>query len=373
MLRRQKTSIVTLISFFVLSVCLIGIMGPKKVFSEEAPLKIIRVGAYENYPKIYTDDDGNISGIFADIVNYIADKENWKIEYVKGSWTECLDRLKNGQIDVMVDVAYSDERAQEYDLSNETVFINWGVVYSRVDANIQSIPDLDKMKVAVMKESIHTTSEDGIVKIAEKFELNTTFVEVEDYTKVFEMIDQREADAGVVNRVFGDSFARNYHIRKTPIVINPVKLKFAFPKGAAQNANLIEKIDKHVFDLTKDPYSIYYKSLDRYFPKEEDVRFIEKVPVWILGILFGTTLLLIVALLASAELNRRVKKRTKTLHLVNEELRKKISSQREAEAKLNVSERQLRQKVKEFEHLFKLTVGREKELRKIKEQLQKKA
>jgi len=357
--------------FLLFCVLPLSIRFSSKVLAQDEPAqKIVRVGTYENYPKIYTDENGKTAGIFADIVNYIAEKESWEIEYIHGTWTECLDRLKNGEIDVMVDVAYSDERALEYDFSDETVFINWGVVYSRTDANIQSIPDLDKMKVVVMEESIHTTGEDGIVRLTEKFELNTTFVYVEDYTKVLEMLDLREADAGVVNRVFGDTFAKEYDVRQTPIVINPVKLKFAFPKGAVQNAYLQEKIDKHVFELTKDPYSLYYKSLNQYFQRDENIKLIERIPVWILGVLFGTTTLLITFFLISAELNRRVKKRTKTLHLVNEELREKIAALKESETTLKSTQHNLKEKIKEFEHLFKLTVGREKELRAIKEKIQ---
>ena len=54
----------------------------------------IRVGAYENAPKIFTDESGKVSGFWVDITNYIAKKEDWNIEWVHGTWDECLEDLK---------------------------------------------------------------------------------------------------------------------------------------------------------------------------------------------------------------------------------------------------------------------------------------
>ena len=42
--------------------------------------QIIRVGIYENEPRIFTDDEGNVSEFWPEITDYIADRENWKIE-----------------------------------------------------------------------------------------------------------------------------------------------------------------------------------------------------------------------------------------------------------------------------------------------------
>lgn len=344
---------------------------PSRVFSQEVKEKrIVRVGAYENYPKIFTDDNGGFEGIFPDILKYISEKENWEIKYVHGTWSECLMRLERGDIDLMVDVAYSEERAELYEFTEETVFINWGVVYTRIDANIQSIPDLDGMYVAVMNDSIHTTGPDGIKSIIKDFELEVTYNEVDNYTQVLELLDNKKADAGIVNRVFGDTFAEDYAVRKTPIVINPVKLKFALPKGADDNEYLINTIDKHVFELTKDPYSVYYKSINTYFPENDQVRIIEIIPKWLLGIFIVSSVLLVVFFLVSTELNRRVKKRTAELKALNIELTEKIKLQKEVEEKLRKSEQVQKNKIEEYEQLYKLTLGREKKMEEMKKQIE---
>ena len=62
----------------------------------------IKIGTYENSPKIFTDTEGNVSGFWAEITNYIAKEENWEIEWIHGNWEQCLERLEFGEIDMMV-------------------------------------------------------------------------------------------------------------------------------------------------------------------------------------------------------------------------------------------------------------------------------
>ena len=58
----------------------------------------IRVGVYENRPLFFTDADRKVKGIFADILNYVAKKEGWTIEYVNKSWIECYEDLRSGKL-----------------------------------------------------------------------------------------------------------------------------------------------------------------------------------------------------------------------------------------------------------------------------------
>jgi signal transduction histidine kinase len=236
---------------------------PGNVAADLAPqeLPVIRVGAYENHPKIYTDDEGKVVGLFPDILNYIAIKEGWKLKYVHGDWTQCLDRLETNEIDIMVDVAFSEKRATLYDFSNETFLVNWAAVYTGKEHTIESLVDLNGKKVAVMKGSIHTDGEGGIKKLAEKFDFAATFIEVDNYKEVFELLANNKADAGIVNRIFGSLFADEYGVKKTTIIFNPRHLKFAFPKDSALAPLLTEKIDHHLNELKKNPESIYNKAL----------------------------------------------------------------------------------------------------------------
>ncbi len=226
--------------------------------------RLVRVGAYVNPPKIYVNQEDDVVGLFPDILRDISGKLNWDIRFVWGTWTQCLDRLEKGEIDIMVDVAYSSQRARKYAFSDESVLVNWGVVYTRGDSPVNTIVDLDGKKLAIMANSIHSKGENSIRSLAQKFEINCRFVEVNTYKEVFEKIQAREVEAGVVNRLFGALHKDEYEVVDSPVVFNPRHLRFAFPKNAKKTVELKKGVDQNLRLMKEDPLSGYYKILRAY-------------------------------------------------------------------------------------------------------------
>jgi len=221
----------------------------------------IRVGAYDNRPKIYTNESGQIEGLFPDILNEIAKKESWHLEYVHGSWSECLSRLEKNDIDIMVDVAFSKARAQRFIFNEETFLVNWATVYTSKDIRIHSLIDLKNKTIAVMKGSIHTDGDNGIKRLLYQFAIDCEFIEVDSYKDVLTCLSNRKADAGVVNRIFGTLFARLYGVKETSIIFNPSHIKFAFPKQSPIAKKVINRIDEHLSKMKDNPDSIYNKAM----------------------------------------------------------------------------------------------------------------
>jgi ABC-type amino acid transport substrate-binding protein/signal transduction histidine kinase/ActR/RegA family two-component response regulator len=232
----------------------------------------VRVGAYENRPKIYTNSQGGVVGIFPDILDTIAYEEGWRLEYVPGTWSQCLERLEKNEIDFMVDVAYSDERERRYDFSDESVFINWATVYTKSGFAIQSLLDLRGKTVAVMRKSIHTEGSGGIKQLASRFDLDLTYIEVDSYDEVFALLDSAAADAGVVNRLYGALNEKSHDILKTVLLFNPVQLKFATAKGNSHGLSLLERVDLQLKRLKNDPDSVYHEIISAYLNGTEFLR-----------------------------------------------------------------------------------------------------
>ncbi|MDD5503027.1 MAG: transporter substrate-binding domain-containing protein [Candidatus Thermoplasmatota archaeon] len=303
--RAASVSISLLIITLLIS-CLLP-MG----FSQQNGDLTIKCGAYDNPPKVYPDGSGGHTGFFPDILEVIAEKENWQIEYVFGNWTDCLDRLESGEIDIMVDVGYSEERAAIYDFNNETVFNNWGMVYRDPDVSIESITDLEGKRVGVMKGSVHTEGKEGIKALAKSFNINCTFMEVDSYEDVFKLIDAGLADAGVVNRLFGQMNDYKFNVKATNIFFDPSELRFGFPKNATLNAVLIEGIDRNLHEMKADQNSEYYTILNGYFgyPGQEGTA----IPGWVLPAAAAAAATIGFLFILSAVFKWQVEKRTKEL------------------------------------------------------------
>ncbi len=233
--------------------CFLGVSGIAQT--------TVRVGVYDNPPKVKINEDGIVSGFFPRLVEFIAQQEGWTIEYVRGTWTESMERLDRAQIDLMVDVAFTQPRKTLYAFNDETILANWGTVYTRPGLSILSLPELEGLRVAVMSGSTHTIDPGGIVDLATRFGIRCTFVEVDSYADVFQTLSSGEADAGVVNRVFGLTFEADYGVKRTPIVFNPIELRFALPPNGPMTSMLIDRIDDHLVALKGDPDSLYYQAL----------------------------------------------------------------------------------------------------------------
>jgi PAS domain S-box-containing protein len=293
----------------------------------------VRVGVYENNPKIFTDENGDAAGFWPEIIEYIASEEGWEIEYVQGSWAQCLDRLAQNEIDIMPDVAYTEERAALYEFSNEAVYVSWSRVYARGGVDIESILDLEGKNIAVMRGSVNVEGPDGIKVLVSEFDINCTFIEVDSYSRVFELVESGEADAGVTSKDFGYKHGAEFNVVETAIIFQPSSLYFAFPQDSSLTPYLIERIDSRVAELKADEDSIYYQALATWFgiePAEKPI-----IPAWLKWALIGVGGLALLLGGGSLVLRSRVKARTKALT-------EEISQRKKAEKALKKSERQYR-------------------------------
>ncbi len=280
----------------------------------------VKVGIYENQPKIFINNSGKVSGFWPELIEYIADQENWKLEYIQGSWSEGLDRLKNQKIDIMPDVADTAERSMVYDFSKAPVLLSWSRIYINKDNNeIASIRDLNNKTIAVFKGSVNFEGASGIKEIINKFDLKCTFLEVENYTAIFKALENNNAHAGVISRNFGDKNEDRFAVKKTSVIFQPMDLKFAFPKNAP-NPHIAERINVHIKKLKNDNNSIYYRLLGRYFEAEIAEKTVEVFPNWAKFLLEIVLVLLLIFISGLITSRIEVKRKTKELWTKNQEL-----------------------------------------------------
>jgi len=280
----------------------------------------LRVGQYDNEPKIFEDEDGNLVGLWPEILEHIAAKEHWKLTWVPGTWSECLDRLNNSEIDIMVDVAYSDDRAEDYDFNSVSVLNNWSILYVQDGSSIDSLDDLEGKTVATLAGSIHTDGDHGIKNLTKQWNVTCTFNELSSYTEVFKTVSNDSADVGVVNRIFGLFNEENYNVERTSIMFNPSRLMFAFPKNATLNPILIPILDENLLALQEDTDSIYYQIIDKYVYGRTDLG----IPEWVFPLLVIAFGLVTVLLSASFILRKIVANRTADLRKARDNLEIKV-------------------------------------------------
>ena len=89
--------------------------------NERGPQETIRVGIFPFEPFNFIDTKGVTQGLNPDLLLEIVKDEKWGIEFIPGNWAEGLERLQTQEIDLMVSVAHSPERAKIMDYTYESV------------------------------------------------------------------------------------------------------------------------------------------------------------------------------------------------------------------------------------------------------------
>lgn len=293
----------------------------------------IRVGVYQNRPLLFKDTDGNVKGIFSDILKHVAAKEGWTIEYMSESWVECLKDLKTGKLDILPAIAYSEQRNQIFDFTYENIISNWGQIYTGQLSNIDSILDFKGKKIAVLQNDIYYKNLRELVK---KLDIECRFTEAFDYEAVLELVEAGKCDAGLVNYLYGHQHDRKYNINRSSIILSPQKIHFAVPKG--KNRKLVNTLDMYVRNLKKDKSSIYYQSLSRWIGVDSK----QINLIWIYGTGAGAAGLILLFLVLNMILRSQVRKRTQELDAKNQALISEIERRKNVEVALQKNEREYR-------------------------------
>ena len=271
----------------------------------------VKAGLEQNPPLSFIDNNGTPSGLLVEILNHIASRENWQVEYVPDTFEHCLAKLRRDELDLMVTIAYSDERAKAYDFNRSNVVVNWGMVYAPTGSQLQSYFDIAGKSVAVMRGDIHAQA---FRKMLEHFDIKAEVYEVDSFEQVFAALAAGDADAGVVSRFFSLAAEHEFPVHATPIIFNPIEVHYATAKGL--HPQLLAGIDRNLERLKENPNSLYYRALDNWL----GVTHQKQLPNWVMPLTYVLAALLITAILFALLLQRQVRLRTQSLH---EEMKKR--------------------------------------------------
>ena len=228
-----------------------------------AQAQTVRVGVYNNAPKIFWDGD-QPKGLFIDIVNAIARAEGWTLTYVACEWQACLDGVREGRIDLMPDVAYTAERDAVFDFPVTPVLHSWSQVYSRSDKPIVSVLDLQNRRVAMLDGGVQV---DAFKTMVSGFGLTVQIQPERAFDAAFAAVESGRADAAVSNNWYGQYNAGRFGLVESPVVFLPSRLHIVAAQG--KHADWLAAIDRHLRQWQGDNGSVYFEILREWRSKTE--------------------------------------------------------------------------------------------------------
>ena len=158
--------------------------------------KVIRIGSFEDTFN-YVDPNGVRRGYGYELMQALAGYTGWKFEYVKCDWSDCFDKLENGEIDVMGDISYTDERAQKMLFSDEPMGEEKYILYadlSDIDIGMSDFTAMDGKRVGVL---MGTEPENMLTEWENKNGIHTEHVNVNNNDDVEKKLANHEIDGFV--------------------------------------------------------------------------------------------------------------------------------------------------------------------------------
>jgi len=246
----------------------------------ELAAQTLNVGIHElhSYCREIEPNQEKEVGLFPNLLNHIAKKEGWRINYIYGSIQDLNDKLKSGEIDLLSSVPYDQKRALDYRFGKETVVSTWAQLFCGRGVHVDTILDLAAHVIGVLYDDPYNAEMRAMVA---SFGLDSKLFEFKCYDELIKALETGWVDIAVIDRIAAHNYQGNHRIIKTPIVLFPLELRFAASK--ISGLDTLSIIDYHLRDLKKKPDSIYHQMLETTFDRSADNSALLSRLKWISG------------------------------------------------------------------------------------------
>ena len=187
----RKSACVMLSLLLLLSAVL-----PVKAAAETASAKVVRVGSFEDTFN-YVNEKGARKGYGYELLETLSGYAGWQFEYVTCDWSDCFEKLKNGEIDIIGGISYTEDRTQEMLFSDEPMGVEKYYLcadLSRADISASDFKTLNGKKIGVL---MGTEPEVMLAEWEEKYGLKTEHVNISNNEDVKQKLANHEIDCFV--------------------------------------------------------------------------------------------------------------------------------------------------------------------------------
>ncbi|MGU8345213.1 EAL domain-containing protein [Clostridium perfringens] len=241
---KKSKRFIMLILFFLVFIMLFLCHG--LIINKEQRKTLLKIGFYDDYPHFYIDHKANICGYYKDITEKLAEKLNFKIEYVNGKAPDLLKELKNGEIDLVFGIKKLPEREEFFEFTNKSINNELKLIYTNTDIKYGDLEALNGMKMGYIEGELDN---EWILDYLRKRNINVELVKGSSYKAIKTLLADNKVDF-IVDNLDSDIKNKGENIREI----------FEFSSGpkyivANKNNNeLIKKFDGSLSTINLNGY-----------------------------------------------------------------------------------------------------------------------
>jgi len=297
----KLTQILLFFAFLLLSNCVLSQHNQEE--------KTIKVGIYDNPPKIFMNKNNEADGVFIDVLRNVAEKENLKLEFVHDNWSLLIKMLEKGELDILPDMTYSPERDSLFNLT-VPLLSTWLEIFTTKQAPIHDAYDLRGKRIGVINSS---RQKEVIIERTETDNIDCEILSYGDFYQLANAIHEEEIDVIAAYRFFYFSELCDPSIRPTGVILDLSELHYGMSKNLDPETRI--KINQGIITLKKDVDSEFYQSLNKWYTKSKTN--IPEVVKWGVGIILACLVIISIFVFV---LRQQVDQKTKILKIRNNEL-----------------------------------------------------
>ena len=223
----------------------------------------IRTGFFVQDP-LYYIDNGNITGLYKDIIQYIADKNNIELEFINSTYDDHLKNLQEGTIDILPVEINTDTT---HEISNSTIYDDWHVIVTLKSRPVKSPGALSGKTIGILRDDSNT--------LFLKREINSAGIVSNIY--VFKSIEQIKKsllqgsiEAALLNRSDTLKIISDADYTRQPFIFNLTGIRLGFAKGINRDYKNI--FEQGLKDLRENNPDIYSQIVAKYIYKSPSGR-----------------------------------------------------------------------------------------------------
>ncbi len=278
-------------------------------------------GDFDYPPYTFIDINGNAAGLDVEILKALEKHLDVTFKFELTQWETALERLENGNLDIIAGIIYSEEREKKYSFSNPTHTMHYSA-FCRKDLKVSDIHDLKNKKLLVLPGDIATENYLKSMGMLHKY------TPVKSLPEAIHLIDKGAADYVMAPYSLGLEIINESNIQNVkPIesILLPSLYCFAVERN---NLHLVARLNRGIDHLkSSGELPQIYEQWIKYHPDDQGKEKIIRNSLIVSAVLFA---LLILALVWWYILNQQVKKKTREVKEKEENYLNVFHSNRDA-------------------------------------------
>ncbi len=229
------------------------------------PLKrIVKIPDYEMEGFIYTDDIGLRTGYSYEVFQEIAKYTNWEFEYVKCDRSQCIDMLKNGELDIVDSCIYMDERTTFLDYSDINGGYGSKALVTKED-NTKFYPNdfenYNGMRIGIVDEKFW---EDSINKLSKQKGFSPQIIKFKTYAEKFDAFNNGKIDAIVTMSI--------QTTKKHNVLFEFDSEPYYFVTDKS-NSEIMDELNSAMHKVVENDNTYFLKIYNKYYEKKANTKF----------------------------------------------------------------------------------------------------